>query len=251
MSIKRIGVAAVAGLLLVSTLLSGCAPVAPVSAAQAGEALRTITVVGRGEVVSRPDVAHTNIGVEVTAATVAEAMEEAEERMLAVQNALTQAGVAQNDIQTSNFSINFERIASEPMPTRATDGKPAGFYRVSNMVQVNIRDLTQVGAVIDAAVTAGANNIWGVNFGLDDTADLEAQAREKATADARSRAETLAELHGVTLGTVVSVSEVVGNTPGPIYADTMMAKGLGGAGTPVEPGEVRFSTQLQVVYAIQ
>ena len=81
------------------------------------------------------------------------------------------------------------------MTAQATPGKfepPAGFYRVSNMVQVTIRDMTKVGDVIDTAVKAGANNVWGISFSLENTDDLEDQAREAAVKDARARAESLA-----------------------------------------------------------
>jgi uncharacterized protein len=181
-------------------------------------------------------------------------MADAEARMTSVLNALKGMGIAEKDIQTSNFSINFERQGGE-QPTvsaQATPGKfqpPAGFYRVSNMVQVTIRDMTKVGDVIDTAVKAGANNVWGINFSLDDTDALEGQAREAAVKDAKARAQSLAGLTNVQVGDVISVSEVVGSQPMPMYSAA--AQGLGGGGTPVQPGEVTFTTQIQVVYAIK
>jgi uncharacterized protein YggE len=173
--------------------------------------------------------------------------------MNAVLDALEGLGIATSDIQTSNFSINFERVPSEqPAPTpQATEGTPtafqppAGFYRVSNMVQVTIRDLTDVGNVLDTAVKAGANNIWGISFALDDTKALEQQAREAAVEDAKARAESLAQLNGVEVGDVLAISEVIGSSP-----VMMQDMGRGGGGTPIEPGEITFSTQLQIVYAI-
>jgi uncharacterized protein len=213
-----------------------------------------ITVVGTGEVKVKPDIANTQIGVEVQAPTVDAAMTEAQARMNALLDALNNIGIADKDIQTSNFSITFERSQSEqPVPTaQATPGKtgefqpPAGFYRVSNMVQVTIRDLADVGSVLDTAVKAGANNIWGITFGLDDTKALEQQAREAAVKDAQARAASLAELNGVKVGEVLGISEVVGNNSPVMMKDF----GRGGGGTPVEPGEVTFTTQIQIVYAI-
>jgi len=214
---------------------------------------RTITVVGRGEVKVKPELATTTVGVDVQGATVEAAMEDAQARMTAILAALKQLGIADKDIQTSNFSISFERQVPEPrVAAQATPGAiepPAGFYRLSNMVTVTIRDLTKVAEVLDTAVKAGANNVWGITFGLDDTDALEAQAREAAVKDALARAQTLAQLNGVEVGEVVSISEIVGSTPGPMY--DMAVRAQGGGGTPVEPGEVAFSTQIQIVYSIR
>ena len=118
------------------------------------------------------------------------------------------------------------------------------------MVQVTIRDMDKVGDVIDNAVKAGANNVWGISFALDKTDTLETQAREAAVKDARARAESLAGLNDVQVGDVIAVSEVVGSQPLPMFS-TADAKGLGGGGTPAEPGEVTFTTQIQVVYGIK
>ena len=264
MSVRKLGVLFVVAILaLVGTLfLTGAVPQsqaaqttvtpAPTGAASSGVGIpgRTITVVGRGEVKVQPEVANTTVGVEALAPTVDAAMEDAQARMDAVLAALEELGIATRDIQTSNFSINFERTGQvSPTPAgQAQSTQPEGFYRVSNMVQITIRDLDQVATVIDEAVKAGANNVWGISFGLDDTDTLEEQARADAVKDAQARAESLAELNGVQVGDVVSISEVVGNVGQPMFA---AAEGRGGGGTPVEPGEVTFSTQIQVVYSIR
>jgi uncharacterized protein len=258
MSVRRtslvfvLGVMALVAALLINGLL-------PAQAAQTGTTQpvsRTITVVGRGEVKVKPDVATTTVGVEALGPSVDTAMADAQARMTSILDALKKLGIAEKDIQTSNFSINFERQGSpEPRPAaQSTPGAfepPAGFYRVSNMVQVTIRDLTKVSDVIDTAVKAGANNVWGISFGLDDTDALEANAREAAVADAKARAEALASLTGVRVGSVMAISEVIGNQSIPMFASADRAMGMGGGGTPAEPGEVTFTTQIQVIYAIQ
>ncbi len=242
-----------------SLLLSGCAAATEAAATVAAQVpassgpTRTITVVGQGEVKAKPDIANTNVGVEVLAPTVEAATAEAEKQMKAILAAVKALGIADKDIQTSNYSINFERQPSDvSLPhvegTSTAAESPAGFYRVSNMVQVTIRDLDQVGAVLDAAVQAGANNVWGVSYSLDETQLLEAEAREAAVKNARAWAEALAQLHGVSLGDVIAVSEVVGGSS-PVFAEAAM-RDFGGGAT-VEPGELTFSTQLQVIYAIR
>lgn len=254
---KRASLVVVFGVLTVAAALvlsSGILPAqaAPASQTTAQTVSRTITVVGRGEVKVKPDVAVTTIGVEALGATVDAAMEDAQARMASVVAALKQLGIADKDIQTSNFSINFERQSEPTVNAQATPGvfePPAGFYRVSNMVQVTIRDLNKVSEAIDTSVKAGANNIWGISLTLDNDDAVEGQAREAAVADAKARAEALAELNGVAVGQVMAVSEIVGNQGVAMYAVADRAMNAGG--TSVEPGELTFTTQIQVVYAIE
>ncbi|MGK3965131.1 SIMPL domain-containing protein [Sorangium sp. So ce118] len=297
-------------LLSTAPLLAACAAQATPPQAATPD-VNTITVVGRGEVSAKPDVARTQLGIEVLAPTVDEATRTAAARMTEILAALRKAGIADKDIQTSNYSIQLVRqselppwmpvpsaqpaavqpaqaattaaavapaAASAPALPAARGPKPAQpkpapppapkasppadlappqppqpahFYRVSNTVTATIRNLDQVGPVIDAVAAAGANNVWGVSFDVDKTDPLEAQAREKAIADARARAEALAKLQGVSLGRVVAISEVV--EQGHIYAAraSLQSGAYGGGGTPVSPGEVQLGTQVKVVYALE
>jgi uncharacterized protein YggE len=211
---------------------------------------QAITVVGQGSVHIEPDVARVSIGVETMAETVGEAVDENGVKMDALLAALVEAGVAEKDIQTMNYSVHLERYP-EPMPrvSGTESEEPQPQYRVSNMVNVTIRDLDSVGVVLDAVIEAGANNIWGVNFSLEDSTAAEADARAKAVDDAQARAESLAELGGVELGPVMSISEVIGGGAVPV---SMLAaeRAAGGAG-PISPGEVEISYQLQVSYFIE
>jgi hypothetical protein len=110
---------------------------------------------------------------------------------------------------------------------------------------VTVRDLPSLGSVLNDAVKAGANNISGVSLSVADQAALEADAREKAVADAKTRAQALAELSGVTLGEVVSVSEVIGGVV-PVFD-----RGLGGGGgAPIQPGTIEVRMQVQASFAI-
>jgi uncharacterized protein YggE len=106
-----------------------------------------------------------------------------------------------------------------------------------------------VGDVLDGAVSAGANSVYGVSFEVEDTSKLEASAREKAIADANARAASLAQLAGVSVGQVLTISEVVGG-PGPLVLERAVALGAGG-GTPIQPGEFEVNVSVQVTYAIQ
>jgi len=209
---------------------------------------RSITVVGEGKVSAKPDIAQAQIGVEVFAPTVQEATRENNERMGAVMAKLKELGIAEKDIQTSNYSIYSERRYPEVPLSEGEPGEEIT-YRVSNMVQVTIRQLDQVGEIIDEAVAAGANSVYGISFAIDDPSELQGEARTLAIADAQAKAEELARLAGVKLGPVMVVSEVIG-VPG-------LQGYVGGGGAmpvpaaPISPGELEFTLQVQVTYAIE
>ena len=221
------------------------APIANAQAASAG-APRTITVVGEGKVRIQPDVARANFGVEVVRPSVREALDENKQVMDEVLAALEAQGISERDIQTTGFSIYAERFGPQgPLPEDQVN------YRVSNNVMVVVRDLENVGAVVDLAVEAGANNIYGIEFRVDDPSSLESEARQGAVEDAAAKAEELADLTGVTVGAVLSISEVISS--GSYYASNFAQSiGLGGGGgaTPISPGELELVMQLQVTYAM-
>lgn len=206
----------------------------------------TITVVGEGKVTLEPDIARVTIGVETITNTVQEASNQNRETVEAVLAALTEQGIAEEDLQTSGFSIYAERFGAEG-PLDEGDVR----YRVSNNVSVTIRDLEAVGTILDAAIEAGANNIYGVEFAVDEPGVSESEARQAAIDDASEKAAELAELTGVSLGQVVSVSEVVG-AGGGYYAGNFaeQARAFGGGGTPITPGQLDLVMQLQVIYSI-
>jgi uncharacterized protein YggE len=206
----------------------------------------TITVVGEGKVTLEPDIARVTIGVETVTATVKEASDQNRATVEAVLAALAEQGIAEEDMQTSGFSIFAERFGPEG-PLAEGDVR----YRVSNNVMVTIRQLDAVGTILDAAIDAGANNIYGVEFALDDPGESESEARQAAITDAQEKAADLAELTGLTLGQVVSVSEVVG-AGGGYYAGNFaeQARAFGGGGTPITPGQLDLVMQLQVIFSI-
>lgn len=251
----------------------------------------SIVVVGVGKAQAKPDIARINLGIEARALTVAEASKDNAEQMNRLIAALKGAGIAEKDIQTSNYSVNFERnhdggpvpfgvpVAPTEAPAPAPSGKrpattaapaaatasapaaaparpavPAGFYRVSNTVTIVVRDLTKVGSTLDAAVATGANNVWGVNFELESLDAVESQLRTKAVADAKARATELASLNHVELGEIIQVSEVVGRQGVVPQGALAKAGGYGYAmdsASPIESGELSFQAQVEVTYAIK
>ena len=222
----------------------------PVPAAAQGTAQnlpRTITVVGDGTVNIKPDVARANIGVEVVKPAVDEAAAENSKVTAQVLAALKEMGIAEEDIQTSGYSVFSERFSPDGSPSTEVQ------YRVTNTVNVLIRDLDKVGAVLDASIQAGANNIYGVEFLLDDPTTARSAARQMAVENAAATATELAGLTGVEVGPIVSISEVIGNNGG-FYSNqfTQFSTGasVGRMPTPVEPGQLRLTMQLQVTYEL-
>jgi len=211
--------------------------------------IRTITVVGEGSVRIKPDIAQAVIGVETIGESVGTATTEAGTTMDAIMAALKAEGIAAKDMQTSGYSVWADRHSG---PEGRLAETPT--YRVTNQVNVTMRDLDAIGDVLDAAIEAGANSIHGIRFSLDEQGDLQKQAREQAAVDAKAKAVELAGLHDAHVGQVVSISEIVGGGGG--YYDSNFARmesasmGFGGGG-PVSPGELELSLRLQVVYTMQ
>jgi hypothetical protein len=210
---------------------------------------RSITVVGEGKVRIKPDIAQINIGIEIVGDTVQEASSQAADAMDAVLATLAAQGVEQKDIQTTGYNVWVERPYGPEGPTGDT------LYHVNNTVSVTVRDLETVGTILDASIEAGANSIYGVTFNVADPSVLMSEGREKAVADARSKAEELAELNNLAVGEVISISEVIGGAGG-YYAGGFRglsaAEGMGGGGAgPISPGELEMMVQLQITYTLQ
>ncbi|HMJ54617.1 MAG TPA: SIMPL domain-containing protein [Polyangiaceae bacterium] len=236
----------------------------------AGAPVEGISVTGTGKAFGQPNIARATVGVEVRAATADVAMRDVSTGVARVIAALKGAGIAESDLVTQNLSLHFEREELPPprpvveppaAPLKARPGtapandasldskkSPAGYYRAQNTVVVKIRNLDKVGAVLGAAVGAGANAMFGLAFQIEEPRPLEEQAREKAMADARARAEGLARLAGVRLGPIVSIQESNGGGPSP--GPVMMYKAAQAADVPIERGELLVTTTVNTVYSI-
>ena len=225
-------------------------PVTSSTGAATGLPNSTITVVGRGQVTVRPDIAYINLGVESSRPTLRQASVEASRSMDAVLSALRAQKVADSDIQASGINAYLQRDTSED-----ATGAGSANYRLSGTIDVTIHDLRQITSVLQSAVDAGANNIYGIDYGLADPSQVEAQARQAAVADALARARDLARLTGTQVGGVLSISEVVGNLGGTVensfdqeQSDEHAAIGNG---APLAPSTLHMTMELQITYAIQ
>lgn len=231
--LKSINLAHAGLVLLVALLL-----VAPAVAQETGTAQNTITVTGTGKATASPDIATVDIGVEVPSTDIATAYSQVNSTIESIVEALVTLGVAREDIRTSGINIYSE-------PIMGPEGQSGYQYRVGNRVNVTVRDLALIENVMDTAVNSGANVIFGLQFGISDTAALENEARTKALDDARARAGHIAENIGVGLGDVVTVVEMSSGGFPPVYDG-----GFGGGAAVVEPGQLSVSLSIQVTFAM-
>ncbi|MFP4330992.1 MAG: SIMPL domain-containing protein [Spirochaetaceae bacterium] len=234
------GVLAIAGALLF--LASG------VFASGAPEEPATLTVLGEGELVVEPDQAVVTLGVQLYDESAQRAAADLRERMDAVIEAIHELGVPEGQIQTANYSVFFERDYQTPLTSRSQEGDPVGIYRVENMVRVTITDVALAASVVDAAIESGANQMYGVEFSLSSPGSYDTEARLMAVANARARAEGLAEAVDRTVGRALEVTEIVGGSPLP-YNSRVLAEGMGGG--PIQPGGITYSARVQVTYELE
>jgi hypothetical protein len=206
-----------------------------------------ISVTGEASVSAPPDEAQLDAGVTTDAKTARDAADANNVTMGKLLAALKGAGIAEKDYQTSRLSLQ-PQFANRP-PTSPTAPPSIVGYHASNRVTIKLHDVTQVGAVIDVLVGAGANDIGGINFSVSQASKLLDEAREKAIADARRKAEIYAKATGVALGAPLSISEA-GSAPMPMFRAKMATAGFA-APTPVAQGEETLSVTVNVSWAIK
>ncbi len=203
---------------------------------------RTISMTGHGEVRSPPDMAQVSAGVTSNAVTAAQALAANSTRMKSVFAALERLGVPEKNIQTTSFFVSPQYTNGENNNARRLTG-----YQVSNEVSVRLDDVTKLGTALDALVSAGANQMNGISFSIQNTVPLLEKARTGAIADARARAETYAKAAGVSLGPIVSISEGGTEAPRPMYR---MAASVAVPPPPMAAGEQSVTADVAVVWEI-
>lgn len=217
-----------------------------------------IWVTGEGTVTLEPDLALLNLGVDATAATVAEARDITATAMDAIVTALKARGLEDKDIQTQSFNIfpmyEFQEVVR--------DGRRVGTqvltgYRVSNTAAVKVRDLENVGEIIDEVAAAGGDEtrINGISFTVEDTSDLEVELRQSAVGDALARADHLASLSGVSRGRLVFLTQLGSPSgqdfSGGIVADFAVERSFAAPSSSVSGGELELTLRVQAVFEIQ
>ncbi len=206
---------------------------------------RTLSLSGHGEVRLAPDMAIVTVGAMSSAATAREALDANTKAMESIIASLTKAKIEMRDIQTSNFGVNprYDYGQGGNQPPKVLG------YDVSNNVNVTIRKLDTLGAVLDAVVSAGSNQINGVMFQLAKPDTATDEARKLAVADARRKANIYAGASGVTLGNIVSISEGGGYQPPSPMFKTMRSEAMP-ADVPIAQGEQVIAVDANITWEI-
>ena len=222
----------------VALLLAGCA--APMALADRDVGVISVSAVGR--VTVRPDTALVQIGAEARAPALADATADVDRRMREVLARVKALGVADADIATVIYTVD-PLVAPR---SREEDPAHIGGYRVANVVQVRVRDLTAVGRLLDSAIVAGANTLPSLHFTVEDRGSAESRARALAVRAAAVKAAEMAAAASVRLGDLVMLSE--GGTPRPLMSQGRYAT-LSSPG-PVEPGHLEVEVTVEAKYRI-
>jgi len=215
---------------------------------------RTLTVTGTAEVSVEPDICYMTFTTETHGRSAARAYKDNMELGTKQSTAIKALGVDPKDLQTARFTITPEYHYTEYSTKRIFDG-----YRVTNALNVKVRDLAKVSDVLDAAMDAGATEVSGVSFTVENPKKYTAQAREDAFKAAREKAEKIAHLTGIRLSKPVSITE---NEPGDYqwrYSNVYpQAQTRGGSaaqqletGEVLQQGEIKIKHSVQVVYEME
>ena len=213
-----------------------------------------IEVGGEGTAYRAPDLAVTQLTVMRNGATAADALAEANEAIASVTKAMGELGIEKRDLQTAGFQISPQyQYDNQPNGQQQSPPKVVG-YEVRNSLSVKVRDLAKLGDVLDRAVQLGVNEGGSIDFQIDDASAISNEARRLAVADARKRAETLAEASGLKLGRVILIQDGAMRNeplpPMPMMELKMAAPGSASSRVPVETGENAVRADVRVVYEL-
>lgn len=228
--------------IVVLGLLGACTPFA---ARNSSEITRSLSVNGIGKVTVVPDIAMVNIGVRTEAEAITDALEGNTTQANAISQALQELGIEEKDIQTSNFNI-YPNDRWNPM-TGEVEGRT---FVVENTVNVTVRDLPNLGQVLNIVVDAGANSIYGITFNVEDRSAAIAEARDLAIQDAKAKASAIAASAGVELGEIISISVYEGSVPYPYYQGMGGAAALEAADVPISAGILTVIMESNLTYDI-
>lgn len=207
----------------------------------------SMQITGHGEVTAAPDTAYVTSGVTSQAENAKDALAANNADMAKLIETLKAAGIDEDDIQTSGFSVSPNYVYSDSRDANGYQLPPKIVgYTVSNGVTVHVRDLTILGGVLDQAVTVGANQINGITFAVEDPTELYNEARKLAFADAKSKAELYAEAADVELAGLSLISEQINYNPPQPYAFKAEAAMADRSIVPVQAGTLTFSIDVNV-----
>ncbi|MBN1667283.1 MAG: SIMPL domain-containing protein [Anaerolineales bacterium] len=210
---------------------------------QAGDQVeRCVTVRGVGEIQVIPDQAAIRLGVQTEAESAQAALQQNNTQIQAVLDNLTEAGIPAEDIQTQSIHLSPRYEFDDETESRMLVG-----YQASNFLAVQTDELDNLGQILDAAVSAGANTIDSINFQISDPQARLEQARQAAVENALTKAQQLADLTGAILGPVATIQEM-GGTPSPVAGSVEFAAGA--QAVPIAPGSQSIRAEVQITWTL-
>ncbi|WP_455281270.1 SIMPL domain-containing protein [[Eubacterium] cellulosolvens] len=219
---------------------TGYTPLALSTSQEPSVNLNTIVVTGTGTIHAKPDVSMVNIGVQTESKTAQEALQQNSDKMNSVMESLKTNGIQEGNIKTLSYRL-------DPI-MRYDENTPALIgYTAVNTIQITLEDVNMVGTIIDISVSAGANLVHNIQFTVskDRLDDLREDAIDAAVNDAQQKADAISRSLGVRLIGPISVSLTPGYEPRPYYEEARIA------GTPITPGDLEISSNVQVSYAFE
>ncbi len=204
----------------------------------------TFNVTGEGKVSVKPDLALVSVGVQTQGASVKATQDQLNSSINAVSATIKALGIDQKDIQTENYNIYPSR------DFQSANQKITG-YSASTNLSIKVRDLDKVNDVIDAATKAGANQVGGIGFDVDDKSKAEDEARSKAVAEAKKKAQQAAKIAGFSLGRIINYSEDFGGGPRVFNTASLQVAGAAPKSTQVEVGSNEVVVNVTLSYEIR
>src|SRR3990167_7760953 len=207
----------------------------------------TVSFSGEGKVVAKPDIAKVSLSIVTDALTSKVAQDENSKKSKAITDYLKKQNIDDKDIKTTGYNIypqyKYPQYSGQPTITG---------YQVNQSMEVKVRDLDKVSNILDGVVSAGANQVNGLSFEIDNPDALKAEARAKAIADAKKKANELKSQVGISLGKIVNFSENTGGYPMPVHFDAKVGgMGGGGGGPSVPTGENEITVSVSITYQIK
>ena len=221
----------------------------------------TVSFNGEGRVVAKPDIAALEFSIITEAATSKAAQDDNSKKSQKVTDFLKKQGIEEKDIKTTSYNIYpkysyprpiiYQSESLPPVPDNSGQPKIVG-YQVTQSFQVKVRDFDKLSGIIDGLVSVGVNNINNLGFSIDDPEKLKNEARAKAIADAKKKADELKGQIGIKLGKIINFYENIGGYPLPYYAKAEgLGGGVGGGGPSVPAGENEITVNVTITYQIK
>lgn len=207
---------------------------------------RSLTIAGEGKISAVPDTANIGTGVVTEASTAKEALEANTAAMNRIFDALQEIGIERRDMQTSQFNV----APVYTQPQRNTNEAPRiSGYRVTNALNIRMRDMDRIGPTLDRLVSVGSNQISGVSFDISNSRALLDKAREEAVKDALRKAKVYAASAGVVIGRILTISETGAHVPQ--YRMVSRAMDMAESSVPIASGEMELTANVNVVIEIE